>query len=172
MSLKVVHGKVQKDMERLRVTFLGNVKGETALQFVDSVLLLQRFPGAAGVPKFGGPVYAGWDNLRHRYPEQFHDLDLIGAITAVPDGEWKGHIDWIKPVDGGKIMEMRRAATAAHEPEPPKHEMLKFPLDLKSMSEQLMFDPVLNGELSQTTGGADLIECILRAAIRLVKEEA
>lgn len=173
MALNVKHGKVEKEHERIRVSYLCNVKGDTdTIQFITGMMMLKRFQGSDGIPKFAGPVYAGWDNLRHTYHQQFHDLDLVGVLAAVPDGEFKGQIDWVKPVDGGKIADMRRELIKNKEPEKPTHEFIKVPLDLKAFSETLMFDPKLNEELVQTSGGADLIECILRAAVRAAKEEA
>lgn len=176
MALNVKHGQVvraEKDFERVRVAYVCNPKGDTdTIQFVTSMLLLKRFKGSDGVPKFAGPVYAGWENLRHTYTGPLQGLDMVGALVAVPEGEFKGQIDWVKPVDGGKIMQLRQQLTADKEPAAPTHEMLKFPIDLKLFSESLIFDPVLNAELAQTSGGADMVECILRAAVRMVKEEA
>lgn len=174
MGMIVKHGQVLKkdEYERTRVAFVVSVRGEKVLQFITAMLMLKRFKGEDGVPKFAGPIYAGWDNLRHTYAEQLHDLELVGAIAAIPDGEFKGQIDWVRPVDGGKIAEMRKAAVAKHEPAAPTHETLRFPLDLERMAQDLMFDTQLNQELRTTSGGADMLHVILKAAVRHVKGEA
>lgn len=181
MGHEVVRGQLVKreaGFERIPVTYICNPKGVVdVLTFVNGVLMLKRWTGEDGLVHFAGPTFAGWENLRATQPD-LAGYDMVGAICATPDGKEKGRIDWIRPVDGGKIAEHRKGlvdALGKSLPEVLTHQTVKLPYDLKTFAGQLVLDPILNADMAAASGedktAADMIECILKAAVRLALGE-
>lgn len=183
MAHEVIRGKLVTEKhgtERIAVTYITAPPGggTEVLQFINAALMLKRWKGDDGLNHFAGPVFAGWENLLHTQKD-LRGFQMIGCICAEPDGSMKGRIDWVRPVDGGKIAEMRKALIDERGeklPDTLTHQVVKLPFDLKTFAEQLVMDPVLNAEmveLAENNGStAQMVEAILKAAVRTALGEA
>jgi hypothetical protein len=95
--LKVINGVARKsaEFEKRRVSFV--CIAPQSVQIISGQMMVKRreTPGAMP-PEFYGPIMAAWENVRTAYPEATADLKVIGALIAVPEGSFRGHIDWVR----------------------------------------------------------------------------
>jgi hypothetical protein len=104
------------NFEKRRVAFLGMrsdpILGQT-VQLVTMPMMVRPIAAAqeGGPPRYEGPVFAAWENIKHSYPGLFDDLHLYGAVVALLPGhsgqlQYVGQIDWVQPTDAPLIREL------------------------------------------------------------------
>lgn len=179
MSLKVVNGKIARQGDKLEKHRCAVVAAthEKVLQFISMNLMLRRVETPHRQPPvFEAPVQTAWDNMKNAYPREMADLSLVGVLVAeLRSGEFHGHIDWVRPTDSMKIMDIDAPSRVMGDVPHEIVQSINVPVAITEQSpfvQAVMREPVLNAELAATKGGADMLASILNAIVRVAKREA
>lgn len=86
--------------EHRRVAFLLMEKEQKSMQIAMANVLVRVALETPGAPKiYEAPVQASWDNYKHMFPGLFDDMLFYGMLISEHEGEFRGHIDWVRPLD-------------------------------------------------------------------------
>lgn len=107
-----------KTWEHRRVAFLLMEKEQKSMQIAMANVLVKVALEVPGQPTiYEAPIAASWDNYKHMFPKLFDDMVLYGVLISEHEGQFRGHIDWVRPLDM-IAKQVEEAKETGEKPEP------------------------------------------------------
>lgn len=166
---------MNQNLIKMSVTLVVSV-GTASIQLFNAKLMAAQIGKPGEVPRYAGPIFALYENLRTAMPDAFPpNAHLIGALAAVKAGPFEGNIDWVTATDGGSIVEMRAALTKQPLPTvSPKMKTVKAMLDVDpkptdDYTIRVTHHPLM-ATLRDCKDGYEMVALVLKAAAAVAQE--